>query len=143
MKLRRRPPIIEKNGKELQILCPFCKPAHSITTEKGACNTYLQLTAVQEIYKGRHITCALCGESGGTLVKIGDIYKHDHNCSPGKTLFTETPEYSLSAALAWALPRFIRIRLVKLIKKSPQKITKMDKDGNYTGELLGFCWKKI
>ena len=32
--------------------------------------------------EGRPILCVRCGQGGGTLVKVGDRYQHQHKCPP-------------------------------------------------------------
>jgi hypothetical protein len=94
------------------ISCPFCYPPHPIVTELPAtCGTVLELVAHQNVYTS--VDCALCGESDRTLVKIGDTYKHSHDCTPGKTIFTVPPPRSRLAAAFWRAPDFITVRIAK------------------------------
>ncbi|KKK98504.1 hypothetical protein LCGC14_2642110 [marine sediment metagenome] len=70
----------------------------------ASCGTVLELVAHQNVYT--EVECALCGESGGTLVKIGDTYKHDHDCTPGKQIYAVPPPKSRLAWAFWRAPEF-------------------------------------
>ena len=88
-KLRRKPPRIEHTKGDTQILCPYCPDAHPIFVNKtSGCGTKLELVAVQEVYTGKKVRCVLCGQTGGTLMRVGDLYRHTHECTPGRTLMT-------------------------------------------------------
>ncbi len=103
---RQAPAKVENKKGQVMISCPFCFPPHPIITEVPAsCGTTLELVAVQNVYTS--VECALCGESGGTLVKIGDSYKHDFDCTPGKTIYSVPPPKSRSARVLWNAPDFV------------------------------------
>jgi len=112
---RRRPVVIEGTGKDGQkvkaIGCPFCKPPHPLDpngTPSTPCGTYLSVQAVQNIYFEQGLKCIVCGNTGGTLIKVGENYRHIHDCVPGKKMYTQAPRMTKRAAVAWRLPRFMQ-----------------------------------
>ena len=118
---RTAPARIEMTKNGAKILCPYCYPPHQIITETPAsCGTVLELVAVQNVFSG--IDCALCGESGGTLIKIGETYRHDHDCTPGKTIFAVPPPKSMFAAMFWRAPKFLTMFVARRYGRAATKI---------------------
>jgi hypothetical protein len=135
---RRRPVslVVEHNGKKVKgIGCPFCRPSHILPadgTPSPECGTYLYITAIQNIYFEKDITCIVCGKGGGTLVKVGDKYKHVHDCVPGKRLFSSQPRLSKTAAMVWKLPHFAQT----ILKLVPVEVRDMD------NKVIGYTFDK-
>lgn len=134
-KIRSKPPHIKETGVGVEIHCPFCHPPHVLRIDlPSPCGTILELKAVQNLYKD--VSCALCEGSQGTLIKVGESYKHVHNCSPGKHLYTVPPETSLSARLFWKLPTFLhKLVWIQMGKKVIEVSSK--------GKVTGYAWDKI
>lgn len=134
-KVRRKAPRIEQSDDGIAIYCPFCHPPHRISLDtKATCGTILELTAVQTLYQD--VTCSLCGNGQGTLLKIGESYRHAHDCSPGKTIYTVPPKKSRSAALAWKFPDWASMLLAKRLNLTSVQLT----SGNV---IDGYAWDKV
>ena len=134
-KIRRKAPHIKETGAGIEIHCPFCHPPHVLRIDMPSpCGTVLELKAVQNLFQD--IACALCGGKQGTLVRIGERYKHVHDCSPGKHLYTVPPEQSRSARWFWLLPEFLhRFVWTRLGKK----VIELSSGGTVTG----YAWDKV
>ena len=129
---RRAPAKVENKKGQVTISCPFCYPPHPIITDVPAsCGTVLELTAHQNVYTG--IECALCGQSNGTLVKIGETYKHEHDCTPGQTIYTVPPEKSFSARLLWNAPDFVHTFIARRWGRAIADIKEPDGQHSYYG----------
>ncbi len=127
--VRRRPPKIRKNKEQVLILCPYCWPEHTINPEAPAnCGTLLELAAVQTTYS--RVECALCGGSAGTLIKVGERYKHEYDCTPGKTIYTVPPSKSRLAALAWKAPPFVHRFIAR---RWGRAVVELSAEGDVTG----------
>lgn len=103
---REAKPLVMRKKDTVEIHCPFCKPSHPIHVGKTAqCGTVLILTAKQELWKG--VNCALCGKGDGTLMRVGNLYRHTHDCTPGMNLFhsENKPRKSFGARIVFHLPR--------------------------------------
>ncbi len=132
---RRAPARVENKKGEVTISCPFCYPPHPIITEvRASCGTELELVAHQNVYT--NVECALCGDSGGTLVKIGDTYKHDHDCTPGKQIYAVPPPRSRSAWLMWRAPKFLTMFIASQFGRAVTKLHD-EKSNPYYG------WDKV
>ena len=128
-KIRKRPPQLKTDNGRVEIFCPFCFPTHPIQMEFSApCGTILELSAIQSLYKD--VTCALCGGARGSLVKVGEKYKHAHDCTPGQHLYTVPPKKSLGARAVWYLPTFVHNWLWRV---SGRKVIEVSSDGKVTG----------
>lgn len=132
---RRTDAKIIRNKKGVVISCPFCEIPHPIGTTPSACGTKLEVRAVQDVYTG--VVCSLCGKPGGQFVKIGHLYRHTNDCSPGKTLFTKPPKMSLSAKLVHKLPDRVAILLNKKFG-----VRTIEVINPTTKKVLGYTWSK-
>lgn len=109
--------------------CPFCKQKHALKLEGEApCGTRLEFLALQQTWG--NVSCVLCQQTGGTMIRIGDAYRHAHDCKPGFTLFTTPPKPSLSARLAWAMPQRFQRWIWRRFKR---QVIQLHKDGKVTG----------
>jgi hypothetical protein len=134
-RVRRQAPRIRQDGKTIVIECPFCHPPHPLRVDiPSPCGTILELYAVQQLYQD--VTCALCGKSGGTLIKVGDQYRHAHDCSPDKRIFTTPPKLSKSAAFFWRLPRFFQLAWGRRFRKRVIEVSQQ-------GKVVGYTWDGI
>jgi hypothetical protein len=132
-KRRQKPKILEAKDGPPIISCPFCIPPHPIQpNEPARCGTVLELRAVQQTY--RSVDCVFCGTGAGTLVKIGEQYKHAFECTPGARLYAEPPELSKSAAFIWRLPNFIHKILVRRLGRRVIEVTNQ-------GQVAGYAWE--
>lgn len=128
-----QPRIVE--GGSAQVMCPYCPRPHPLPlNEAAACGTRLEIRAVQKVYKG--VTCALCGGALGTMVRIGENYKHSHQCTPGKELYAAPPPASRSAALFWHAPKFIHYFMARNLKRAPIELKQ-------NGKVVGYAWERI
>ena len=134
-RIRERPPRINRAGGGIEIQCPFCYPTHPLRVDISArCGTILELNAVQNLYQ--EVSCSLCAGTQGTLVKIGDRYKHIHECTPGKTIYTVPPKKSLSARLFWNLPDVLH----KWVwNNRGRKVIQLSTEGQVTG----YGWDRV
>lgn len=129
---RTAPARIEMKKGDAQILCPYCYPPHPIITDIPAnCGTVLRLVAEQVVYTS--VDCVLCGETGGTLIKIGESYRHDHDCTPGKTIYAVPPQRSRSAALLWHAPTFIHTFMARKFGRAITDIKNKEGDHAHYG----------
>lgn len=136
-RIRRKTPLIETVEGGIEIRCPFCHPSHVLRVDMPSpCGTVLEFKAVQNLYQD--VTCALCGGKQGTLMKIGDRYRHSYDCKPGHHLFAQTPPLSLAAKLCWRLPNFAHMFIFKRFKRRVMEVS--DKE---TKELIGYAWRKF
>lgn len=134
-RIRRKAPRINNVAGGVTIECPYCHPPHQLRVDVPArCGTILELNAVQNLYQD--VTCALCGKSGGTLLKIGERYRHANECSPGKVIYTVPPKASRGAALFWRLPNFLHLAWARRFGK---KVVELSQDGSVTG----YAWDRI
>ena len=135
---RKASPRITLRDDIVLIECPFCHPAHPIQPDKPAgCGTTLELHAVQQTYKA--VDCALCGSQQGTLVKIGERYKHDYDCTPGKTIYTVPPKPTRAAALFWRMPSFVHNLVASKYGKVVVEITSTDFETKES-KVTGYGW---
>ena len=135
-RIRRQAPVISQSGKGIIIECPFCHPPHQLRLDIPApCGTILELKAVQSLYQD--VTWALCGQTGGTLIKVGELYRHANECSPGKRLYTIPPKPSLGAAIFYRLPKWIQARHTRRTRKYAVQLS--DQEGN----VHGYAWDRI
>ena len=138
---RKEKPRILKQKKSIITGCPFCEESHPIYADQVAhCGTYVEMMAIQPIFRGKRLVCALCGEAGGTLVKIGDQYKHDFECSPGKFVYSEPPKLSKTAKLLYRSPQFVQKVIYSVTKRYVQQVGTMEK--GEVKEISGYTWKK-
>ena len=132
---RTAPARVENKKGQVTISCPYCYPPHQIITEVPAsCGTVLELVAVQNVFSG--VDCALCGESGGTLVKIGETYRHDHDCTPGKTIFAVPPPKSIFAAMFWRAPTFAHKFIARRFGRAVTQITGKNGDPYFGWDMV-------
>lgn len=134
---RVRPPLIGKVEGNAAVLCPFCKPPHPILADReGPCGTRLELRAIQVTYE--NVVCTLCGKSGGTLVRVGDRYRHTYNCSPGKYLYATPPKKSILAGILFKMPDWTHLQFARMFGKVAVEF--FDANGRrayYTWEPVG------
>jgi len=132
IKHRAKDPIFEWRGKEVKIYCPYCENKHPISIQEvAACGTVLRVEAVQEIWK--NTTCAVCGKADGErMIKIGDKYRHMHQCVEGKKILIIPPKPSFTARIIHKLPEWFHVFIYKRIKKVPAKFTSPDGKVGYT-----------
>lgn len=129
-----RPKVIDSSG-NAQIMCPFCPRPHPLPLDgSAACGTRLDIRAIQKVYKG--IACVLCGGQLGTMVKVGDKYRHAHDCTPSKQLYAEPPPLSRSAALVWRMPAFIHQLHALIWKRTAIELKQADK-------VVGYAWERV
>ncbi len=132
---RRGPKIKEENG-DIVLFCPFCHPPHRISLDTAAtCGTILELTAVQTLYQD--VTCELCGRGQGTLLKIGESYRHAHDCVPGRKIYTVPPKKRRSARWAWKMPDWATMFLGKRFNLTPVELRTKE------GTIDGYGWDKV
>jgi hypothetical protein len=132
----RTPLLIEvvKDGKKIKSLgCPFCKQTHELPPigQTSRCGTYVELNAVQNIYFERNLVCIVCGKTGGTMVKIGENYRHTHDCYPGKKILEKQPKFNPLAKVIFGLPKSVQQALNKTTGLASMQVT--DKDGKIVG----------
>ncbi|MCJ7744595.1 MAG: hypothetical protein MUO99_08605 [Dehalococcoidales bacterium] len=113
--------------------CPFCKPPHELPPpgQVARCGTYINIQAVQNIYFERNLVCIVCGKGGGTMVKIGDNYKHTHDCYPGKKMLQKQPKFNPLAKVIFSLPKSVQQALNKTLGLASMQVT--DKEGKIVG----------
>ena len=134
-KVRRKAPRINQSDDGIAIYCPFCHPPHQVSLDtRATCGTVLELTAVQTLYQD--VTCSLCGNGQGTLLKIGESYRHAHECTPGHTIYTVPPKKRRSAALAWKMPDWFSMFLANRFNLTAVELIRGD-------ELQGYGWDKV
>ena len=135
---RKAHPRITLRDDVVMIECPFCHPPHPIQPgEPAKCGTTLELTAVQVTYTA--VECSLCGSVQGTLVRIGERYKHDYDCTPGKTIYTVPPEHSRAAALFWRMPGFVQRWYASKYGKVVVELTSTNVETKET-KVTGYGW---
>jgi hypothetical protein len=136
-KIRVAEPLMGKNDKgQVTVLCPFCSEPHPIPPNRPAhCGTMLEVKAVQAIFYGQK--CALCQGNQGALIRVGDRYRHVHDCSPGKVLYTQEPRKSIVAALAYRLPDPVHIFLGRRLGYVPFQVFGAD------GKVVGYTWQRM
>lgn len=117
------------------VMCPFCNPPHPISPEGSLCGTRLVLLAEQVTYHGA--TCALCGKKDGNIVRVGNFFRHSHDCSPGKIVFTQPPKPSRSAALVFRF-KGLHLWIGKKFGKVPVAIN--NADGSPSGR---YAWYEV
>jgi hypothetical protein len=128
-------PIIRAKGKAIGVYCPFCDNEHPIGVQGAApCGTTLILRAEQRTYKG--IACALCGKTGGTLVRAADKYKHAIPCSPGKTIYAVPPGMSRSAGFWFRFSPGVHKVLGRYFHRVPVQVGK-------DGVVSGYTWQTV
>ena len=131
-RIRRQAPRISNDGKGVLIECPYCHPPHPLRVDLPApCGTILELRAIQNLY--RDVKCVLCENSQGTLIKVGEYYRHAHECSPGKRIYTVPPEKSRSAAVFHRFPKFLH-------KFYARNFGKVVIELSHQGEVAGYAW---
>lgn len=132
---RKGNPRIVQGDTGAEIHCPFCFPPHVLAVDiRAKCGTILELKAVQTLYSD--VKCALCGKAQGTMVKIGERYRHSFECTPGHTIYTVPPEVSKSAAFFWNWPDRFHTFMWKSLGK---KIIQVSSEGMITG----YAWEKV
>lgn len=136
-KIRIAEPIIGKNNRgQTTILCPFCSEPHPIPHNRPAhCGTMLEVKAVQAIFYGQK--CALCGSNEGATIKIGDRFRHAHDCSPGKVLYITPPKRSILAKWAYHMPDRFHIFLGRRVGYAPFQIF------DQSGKVVGYTWQRM
>jgi len=134
-KIRKAPAPVHQDDKgRVAILCPFCSDHHALPLKgEAACGAQLEIVATQQTY--RNVSCALCGQPGGTLIKIGENYRHSHDCKPGYTLFKEPPKRSRSAGLFWHVPQAVHRFLWKNFRLKVMQVF-------VGGKVSGYAWEK-
>ena len=134
-RVRRRNPKIHQGNNGVEIQCPFCFPPHQLAVDiRARCGTILELKAIQLLYSS--VKCALCGGMQGTMVKIGERYRHSFDCKPGHKIYTVPPEVSRSAEFFWNWPNRFHTFMWKYLRK---KITKVSSEGKITG----YAWERV
>lgn len=123
---------VVKTNKGVAISCPYCEVPHPIGLNRSACGTRLEIKAVQDVYTGA--TCALCGKPGGRFVKVGNLYAHTPNCTPGKVLFEKPPKLSFSAMLAHKMPNIVAKSLDKIGLRT------FEVANPETNKIIGYSW---
>lgn len=131
-RIRRTDAKVVKTPKGVAISCPFCEVPHPIGMKPSACGTKLEIKAVQTIYTGA--VCSLCGKPGGQFVKVGTLYAHTTNCTPGKVLFEKPPKFSFSARIVHAMPNLV----AKFLDKRGWRTFEVANPS--TNEVLGYSW---
>lgn len=135
-RIRKQAPRISQDGKGMVIECPFCHPPHRLRLDMPApCGTILELKAVQSLYQD--VTCVLCGKPGGTLIKVGELYRHANECSPGKRLYTIPPKPSKTAAIFYRFPKWIQARYTRRTRKYAVQLSDQE------GEVHGYAWDRV
>ena len=145
-KVRRAAPKVKRNkkGDVEGVFCPFCAEEHALSVgEPSHCGTFLEIAAVQTTFSGSALECVRCGETGGTLVKMGESkYVHSYMCKP-KNVYMTPPKPSFSARLAWMLPDKAMVRVAQWFKKYPEQLVALDEEGKATDQIVGYHWKAI
>ena len=122
-------------GENAQVLCPFCARPHILPiVGPAACGTRLEIRAVQKVYHG--VACSLCGKAQGTMVRVGDKYKHAVPCTPGKELYATPPPASRSAAFWWGAPKFVHYFIARRFGRSVVEFKQQ-------GKVVGYAWERI
>lgn len=140
-KLRKKPPLMRPDGKDFSIYCPFCTTPHPIDAQKAShCGTMLEIMAVQPTFKMKEVMCLMCGKPGGTLIKVGDQYAHDYDCSPDKTLFAEQPKLSKMAHFVYEMPVGVQNFIKKWFKKTANVVGHLEK--GQIVDVIGYTWQR-
>lgn len=133
--IRKGNPRIRQGSTGTVIECPFCHPPHPLRVDmKANCGTILELKAVQSLYQ--NVKCALCGGIQGTMVKIGERYRHSYDCVPGHTIYTVPPKASRSAALFWRLPEALHKLVWRYLGR---KVIQLSTEG----KIAGHAWDRV
>lgn len=131
----------------VQILCPFCVPAHVLTPGvPSTCGTILKLTAEQRILPSRitrmnHIKCLKCHQEGGEMIQYMNGFIHLEDCNKETRLLPDLPAFSFWARLVFSMPAKIRKQVEKVTGLS-QAVHEIDREGNMTGRVLGHFFMK-
>lgn len=147
---RELPPKVRQSEKGIQMLCPFCVPAHSIVPgQETACGTELKITAVQTIIPHRTVhdkglKCIKCHEEGrDPMVRYMNGYVHVPDCTPGTRLLAQPPEFSKFAAQVFKLKDGrVKTWLEKRYGRV-QQVQEIDALGEETGKVLGYFFLKV
>lgn len=134
-RVRRRNPKIHQGNNGVEIQCPFCFPPHQLAVDiRARCGTILELKAIQLLYSS--VKCALCGGAQGTMVKIGERYRHSFDCKPGHTIYTVPPKASKSAAYFWRFPEGIHKLVWRYLGR---KVIQLSTEG----QIAGYAWDNV
>jgi hypothetical protein len=146
-RIREAFPKMVRTDQGVQIVCPFCTPAHPLTPgEPASCGTTLKLTAEQRILPSRitrmnHVKCLKCQQEGGEMIQYMNGFVHLEECNPKTRLLPDLPKFNPMAGIVIKMPGGIR----KLIEKSTgvsQAVHEIDGSGNVTGKVLGHFFMK-
>lgn len=145
--IRELPPKTRQNGKDLEILCPFCKIPHTIgVNQDSACGTSLHVSAVQTVYPARTVhkhkmVCIKCGESGGEMVRYNNSTIHLIDCRPEVQLAAALPEFSRFSKFVFSLPPNIKA-IIQKFTGIAKEVKEVDGHGVETGKILGYFFYK-
>lgn len=138
-------PILSKTDGKPSIGCPFCKPSHPLNVDGvSPCGTFLQLRAVQTVYKGRmykDMVCLKCQKGGGEFVHFNAGYIHTHDCMPGVFTFLEQPPFSALAKIVHGLPDGLKKRAETWLGQT-MTVDEVTPEGVRTGKKLGYFFHK-
>lgn len=141
---RSAAPIPRKEGKVTHLMCPHCKPTHSLSPSgPSACGTMIQVSAVQRIYRAKDLkgsVCIKCRRGGGDMVMFQQGFVHTHDCTPNVMTLTEKPKYSPLAGFAFNLPDgWLKRRIIKN-NGTPTPVEEFTPAGERTGKILGYVF---
>ena len=145
---REKPPKFRTVDGNVQILCPFCEPAHPIYPDKiSMCGTVLKVSALQTVYPARtlkktEIVCVKCGKPGGEMVAYGNGFVHIQDCNPERKLLSSPPIYSDWAYRVYHLPVWLRSWIEKF-SGAALEVVELDGFGKETGKIMGYYFAEV
>ena len=126
-------------------MCPFCIIPHPlIAGEVSPCGTYIKVSAVQRVYKARHMTgmvCARCGKEGGEMIHARNAFIHLENCTPNEAWISELPKFSRLAEFVFKMKDGKIKTLIENRTGKARSVMNVEPDGKHTGVLGYFFYR--
>lgn len=91
--------------------------------------------------------CAVCGEIGGQMVKLGeDSYRHASNCAPGVQYYDPRTKHKFSNAAKLfhkSSPEWLTLWVSDKMGYTSEEMATVGADGKRNeGEIVGYTWRK-
>lgn len=159
IKIRESYPLTRKDKKgHIEMLCPFCKPAHVIIpAQPTPCGTTIEVKAVQKLITQRTarnegVKCLKChSDKGGLMASTRNGFVHIHDCAPGTVVLSQPPEFSKLAKTVFHLPDALRksiekrmgeVKEIVEMDKHGKTVKVTDEKGNENDKVLGYFFYK-